>query len=211
MNTLFKKPLYLGISLLLSALCTAALAQDRTVDPEWPCIQAYVPEVAAAVIWPEFISEEQTGSWRKDKELKKVVRDFGNLEFFTDKDRERLGEYAESVPQDARIDIYNRVADGVITRFNQRRRDYFKGIRKYTRQQIKIAKTIESRLNELATLNDKTDADSMARKAELNENAAWQQRIFDRREKAIGLLCEAPVELEVVMGEIVRELAQYLP
>lgn len=188
----------------------AGISQDK-VDPDWPCIQAYVPEVAAAVVWPEPIDENIAGSWRKDDKLKPVVRDFGSLEIFTDADRERLVAFAESIPEEQRIDTYNRVADGIVIRFNQRRREYFKGIRKFTRQQIAVASTIESHLNELADLEGKTDAASMQRKQDLEETTAWQQRIFDRREGAITLLCETPVELETVMGDILRELAQFLP
>ena len=96
-------------------------------------------------------------------------------------------------------------------KFNQRRRDYLKGIRKFTRQQIAVAKQIETNLNELSQLAGKTDQASVTRKLEIEETTAWQQRIFDRRESAIRLLCETPVELETLMGDILRELAQNLP
>ena len=193
---------------------TQAIAQqnsEQTIDPEWPCIQAFVPEVAAAVIWPEPIAEDTLGKWRKDKLAKKIVNDFGSLEEFSNEDRERLAEYAESVPETERITSYNMVADGILHRFNQRRTQYFKGIRKYTRQQIDVAEQIETHLNELADLADKTDAESLARISELEDTTAWQQRIFDRREGAMSVLCETPVELETLLGDILRDLSQYLP
>ena len=102
-------------------------------------------------------------------------------------------------------------ADGILHRFNQRRSQYFNGIRKYTRQQIDVADQIESHLNELVSLANKTDDESLKRKKELEDTSAWQQRIFDRRESAIRLLCETPVDLETLLGDILRDLAQYLP
>ena len=198
---------------MLVFLFTAGVAnaQQDTPDPDWPCIQAFVPEVAAAVIWPEFIDDETIGKWRKDNPSKVIVNDFGSLEVFTEADRERLAAFAESIPEAQRINALNMAADGILHRFNQRRSQYFDGIRKYTRQQIDVADQIEMHLNELASLAGKTDEASLARKSELEETTAWQQRIFDRRESAIRLLCETPVELESLLGDILRDLAQHLP
>ncbi len=184
---------------------------NTEIDIEWPCIQAYVPEVSVAVVWPEPIEDEMVGSWLKDKELKKIVNEFGDLEQLNDAARDRIATFAESVPEEKRIEVYSQVADGVVYRFNQRRVDYFKGIRKFTRQQIAISQQVQDHLNELVVLEGKTDEDSQKRVADIRETTAWQQRIFDRREGAIRLLCEAPVELETVMGDILRDLAQYLP
>jgi len=197
--------------LFLCVTTGAANAQQNIPDPDWPCIQVFVPEVALAVIWPEFIEEETIGKWRKDKAIKKIVNDFGSLELFTETDRDRLADFAESVPEEERIHTFNMAADGILHRFNQRRSRYFNGIRKYTRQQIDVADQIEAHLNELVTLTNKTDEESLERKKQLEDTTAWQQRIFDRRESAIRLLCETPVDLETLLGDILRDLAQYLP
>lgn len=197
---------------LMASLPSIAIAQGTDgVDPDWPCIQAYVPEVAIAVIWPEPVEESIVTAWKKSDELKKVVRDFGGLETFSDEDRKRMEVFAESVAPEDRIDIYNKVAAGIVGQFNIRRKGYFKGIRKYTRQQIAVAEQIEVHLNELAELAESTDPESEERKQEIRDASAWQQRIFDKRERNIGLLCDLPVELESLMGEILRELAQFLP
>lgn len=198
-------------TILYLSLTPGAYAQQSNPDPDWPCIQAFVPKVAAAVIWPEIIEEEAIGKWRKDKAIKKIVNDFGSLEVFTEADRDRLAAFAESVPEAERIVTFNMAADGILHRFNQRRSQYFNGIRKYTRQQIDVAEQIETHLNELVSLANKTDETSVKRKKELEDTTAWQQRIFDRREGAIRLLCETPVELETLLGDILRDLAQYLP
>ena len=198
---------------LLGFTCAAPVlaAENTEIDIEWPCIQGYVPEVAVAVVWPEPIEDEVVGTWLKNNEVKKLVNVLGKLEVFDDAARDRIEAFAESIPEDQRIDTYNQVADGVVYRFNQRRSDYFKGIRKFTRQQIAISQKVQSHLNELVLLENKTDAESLQRIAEIKETTAWQQRIFDRREGAIRLLCETPVELETLMGDVLRDLAQYLP
>ena len=190
---------------------TVSSTSNPEIDVEWPCIQGYVEEVAVAVVWPEPIDENSLGSWLKEKELKKVVNYFGALEVFDEPARSRLQIFAESVSEEQRIQVYNQVADGIVYRFNQRRSDYLKGIRKFTRQQIAISEKVQAHLNELVSLENKTDTDSIKRIAEIKETTVWQQRIFDRRESAIRILCETPVELETLMGDILRDLAQYLP
>lgn len=190
---------------------SSMVVANTEIDFEWPCIQGYVPEVAIAVVWPEPIEEDVVGTWLKNKEVKNLVNELGKLEVFDDDARARIEVFAESIPEEQRIDTYNQVADGVVYRFNQRRSEYFKGIRKYTRQQIVISEQVQEHLNELVELEDKTDVDSLNRAAEIRETTAWQQRIFDRRESSIRLLCETPVELETVMGDVLRDLAQYLP
>jgi hypothetical protein len=70
-------------AVILATAVSASMAMAQSdADAEWPCIQAYVPEVAAAVIWPEPIEEQQVGGWRQDKELKSFVNRFGALEVF---------------------------------------------------------------------------------------------------------------------------------
>ena len=198
-----------GLALYLLLLTPAHSV--NVADPEWPCIQAYVPEVAIAVVWPEPVDDSIAKAWRKDERLKKIVRDFGSLETISESDRDRLGEFAESIAEADRIDVLNKAASGIVEQFNRRRSDYVRGIRKFTRQQIAVAKQIEGHLNELATLSNRTDEESVSKRVELEETTAWQQRIFDKRERTIGLLCDAPVEVESVMGDVLRELAQYLP
>jgi len=206
---------YMALSFLILAtpllLISSPTYSADEIDPEWPCIQAYVPEVAIAVIWPEPVEEDVYDVWRNDAKLKNFVLEFGQLEQFENTDRDRLASFAESIPEADRIATLNAAAAGIVNQFNARRSDYFKGIRKFTRQQIAMAKKIEEHLNELVVLSNRNDEESKKRVLDIEETTAWQQRIFDKRERTIGLLCETPVELESLLGDIVRDLAQFLP
>lgn len=196
------------ISLLLLPLQGTA---QSNVDQDWPCIQALVPELAAAVVWPEYIEEDQLGTWRDDPELKKLALDYGSLEVFSEAERTALAEFAESVPEDQRLVRFNRLVDGILHTVNKRRSHYIGGIKKYARQQSAVALQIEGFLNEKADLEGQQGAEVDSKREQLDATARWHQRIFDQRERAIGPLCDAPVELESVAGDILRELAQYLP
>jgi len=195
--------------LLLFLLSFAVRAQ--TSDPEWPCIQVLVPEIVAAVVWPQVIDESLIGAWKEDKSLTAIVNKLSDLDEFTESERQLIADFAESIPQASRADTLNKLADGIVTLSNRLRTQYIDGIKRYTRQQISIASQIESTLNQLAELDAQSNPVSVARRAEIEDTLHWHQRVYDRREHAIRSLCERPVELEEKLSQVLRELAQYLP
>lgn len=195
--------------LLLFLLSFAVRAQSS--DPEWPCIQVLVPEIVAAVFWPQVIDESLIGAWKEDKSLTAIVNKLSDLDEFTESERQLIADFAESIPQASRADTLNKLADGIVTLSNRLRTQYIDGIKRYTRQQISIASQIESTLNQLAELDAQSDSVSVARQAEIEDTLHWHQRVYDRREHAIRSLCERPVELEEKLSQVLRELAQYLP
>ncbi len=204
-----------GIFLLLLVF-NSQQAMAQSSDPEWPCIQVLVPEIVTAVMWPEFIPDEQLGKWKNDPELTRVVQELGAVDEFTDAERQRIEEFAESIAEESRLETLNMVAEGIVSTANKRRDKYISGIKKYTRQQISIANQIETVLNQLAELEQNEGGQNSSdeinnSRAEIEETLAWHQRVYDQRERAIQSLCDVPVELEEKLSSVVRELAQYLP
>jgi len=199
----FVQALLLGAAAVLSSI-----AHAQPTDPEWPCVQVFVPEVITAIYWPEVIPDEHLGLWKESPELEALVNELGNIDRFTDEERQRIQAFAEAVPETDKLAVLNSVANGVVATTNQRRMRFLQGIKKYTRQQIAIAAQIESTLNELAALND---ADDNERKSEIEETLAWHERVYDQRERSIISLCDRPVELEEKLSSVMRELSQYLP
>ena len=199
----------IGLSLASGMLWTSAEAQ--MADPEWPCIQVFVPEVMLAVQWPNFLEDSEMGLWKEDPTIASLARRLGEIDEFTDVERELIGEFAESIPEVDRSDVLNKLADGVVEVTNKRRSLFMKGIKKYTRQQISISKQLEEKLNLVAALEKKSDESSKKQLAELEENLHWHQRVYDQREQSIISLCERPVEIEEHLSGVMRELASYLP
>jgi len=196
---------------LLLALLVSLAASARQQDPEWPCVQVLVPEIVAAVVWPQVIDESISGTWRQNDSLAAMAGKLSDLDEFAESERQLIAEFVAAVPLDARTDILNRLADGIVSLSNQRRVQYIAGIKRYTRQQISIASQIESTLNLLANMDAQADSGDSSKQAEIEETLHWHQRVYDQREHAIQSLCERPVELEEKLAAVLRELAQYLP
>ena len=196
---------------LLLLLLLSFTARAQVSDPEWPCVQVLVPEIVAAVFWPETIDALLIGTWKQDESLTTMVNKLSDLDEFTESERALIADFAESIPETSRADTLNKLADGIVTLSNRLRTRYISGIKRYTRQQISIAAQIESTLNQLAQLEGQSDSESVARQVEIEETLRWHQRVYDQREHAIRSLCERPVELEEKLSAVLRELAQYLP
>ncbi len=183
-------------------------AEARQQDLEWPCVQVLVPEIVAAVVWPQVIDESISGTWRQNESLATMAAKLSDLDEFAESERQLIAEFVAAVPLDARTDTLNRLADGIVSLANRRRMQYIAGIKRYTRQQISIASQIEATLNRLAEMEAQADSEQQA---EIEETLHWHQRVYDQREHAIQSLCERPVELEENLSAVLRELAQYLP
>ncbi len=196
---------------LLITLSLSPLAGARQLDPEWPCVQVLVPEIVAAVVWPQPIDKSTSGSWQLDDSLVAMVEKLNDLDEFAETERQLIADFVTSVPLETRTATLNRLADGIVSLANRRRTQYIVGIKRYTRQQISIAAQVESTLNQLASMDEKAGAGDLTARLEIEETLHWHQRVFDRREHAIQFLCERPVELEERLATVLRELAQYLP
>lgn len=193
--------------LLLCFLLISCSASAQQSDPEWPCIQALVPEINLAVMWPQSIDESVIGSWKKDPAIASMVNRLSDLDTFGDTEQKLIADFIEPLTGEERSDTLNRLVDGILQQSNQLRAQYIRGIKRYTRQQISIARQIEDTLNRLSELEGKNNPQT----AEIEETLHWHERIYDQREKAIQALCERPIEAEEKLSQVMRELAQYLP
>jgi len=198
-----------ALALTISALLFLSQpSHAQTIDPEWPCIQVFVPEVMTAIYWPEVIPDEHIGLWKEAPEHRALVEELGNIDKFTDAERDRIEAFAQGLPESTKLQVLNSVADGIVATANARRARFLRGIKKYTKQQIAIAQQIEATLNEISAFDDSTSAE---RKAEIEETLAWHERVYDQRERSIISLCERPVELEEKLSSVMRELSYHLP
>jgi len=198
----------IGFKLCLAVFLAQPLSANAA-DPDWPCIQAFVPVVELGVLWPQVVPEADLGQWKSDERIAPLAKKLGNLAQYTDDDRKLVEQFIESTPAAEQVSTLNRLAEGSLAVANKRRALYIKGIRKYTRQQSAIAAQIEEGLNKLAQLEQ--DNVQSAERDELRETMDWHQRVFDQREHSMIALCDQPVLVEQTTSDVLRDLAQYLP
>ncbi len=211
------------LSALLGYSLTTGMALAQDVDPEWPCVQRLVPDVSLAVLWPLPVEEGMNLQWKQDPVIRDLAERLGDLPAYSEAQAEAVRAFAQGIPDDQKQTQLSLLAVGILDVTNGIRRQYIRGIKRYTRQQIAIADQIGETLNQISSLEglpQGTVAQSSDRPAsdkpdpqreELMETLTWHERIYDQREHAIRSLCEQPVELEETLSDVLRDLAQYLP
>lgn len=211
----------LSVLLGLSLATGIALAQDA--DPEWPCVQRLVPDVSLAVLWPLPVEEGMDSQWRKDPKIRALAERLGDLPAYTESEAEAVQAFAQSIPDEDKETQLTLLAIGILDVTNGIRRQYIRGIKRYTRQQIAIADQIGETLNQISSLEGSAEGTAARspdmpaseepdpQQEELMATLKWHERVYDQREHAIRSLCEQPVELEETLSDVLRDLAQYLP
>ena len=206
-----------GFALLTACVCSLATVSiishvnAQEVDPEWPCVQRLINEVSPAVMWPVPVEDGMDDAYREDTQIRALAEQLGDVETFTDAHRQSIADFANGISELEREQKLTLLATGVVEVSNRVRKDYIRGIKRYTRQQIAISQQIEDTLNELSLLENSNANSSGQSRQEIEETLRWHERVYDQRERNIQLLCEAPVELEQQLSEVLRDAAQYLP
>jgi hypothetical protein len=197
-----------GMNAKVAAVLVAALALAGAAplgaDPDWPCVQRFVPRLAAAALWP---GQPPGGDWRTEPEVAALVGRVAPRAVPEGEGIAAIERFAAPLDPDARrrllplafagaLDETNRVRDGVveqIRRFARRQRDLAEGVRR-----------LEAEMRA-------TPADAGPVRAELEQRHAFAAKSFTDAERTMRYACEAPVRLEGRLGAYARALAAALP
>ncbi len=190
------------------AICNTA-AQSAN-DSDWPCVQALVPEISASTIWAGPLPESIEKNWYDDQDVADSVYAIASRRTKVDQANPMIDEFASTLETKTKDEKLTLLFGGILQRLNKRRSEYIDGIKRFTRHQDEVAKKIENHLNDLAKLKGKTDDVSNTQRAELEETIKWSKRMFEDREKSIALLCEKPVQVDELAGELARSIANHL-
>jgi hypothetical protein len=193
---------------LASAFGTTAEAARGQGD--WPCIQREVPQISAGMVWTVGPIDAEDQSWSKDQLVADKVAEVSSRRKTVDQTIKVIDEFAGGLKED-RARVLTALFTGVLQRLNAERRQIMGGIKRYARKQAALAKLIKDRSIEWETLSGKTTTEEEKRKlAELEEQLAWDTRIYDEREQSLRYVCEIPVFLEQRLFKIGRHISQLI-
>jgi hypothetical protein len=199
-----------GLVIFVQAMfATVALGQP-VKDPDWPCVQALVPEISASTIWAGPLPETLETNWYDDQTIADSVYAITSRRTDLEQANTLIDEFAKLSSAEKKNEKLTLLFGGVLQQLNKRRTEFIQGIKRFTRHQDEVAKKIEGHLNEKAGLKGKTDETSNVRRAELEETIQWMKRMFEDREKSIASLCEKPVRVDELAGELARAIANHL-
>jgi hypothetical protein len=185
---------------VILALALALLPGGRALaaagaDPDWPCVQRLVPELAAGQVWA---GEPPLDALPADAALAPPVADMpGRIagRRLPPEEAARLAADAlAKVPEPERAAQRALVFREALRLINRERGELVAGIKRYAKRQRALADKITGDGRRLVEL--RRDPAQATTVAELDNARAWDMRVFDERQRALDTLCDQPVRLE---------------
>ena len=210
MNSMKSQMIRLPALALLVALHGSTASADTLVDRDWPCEQALVSEVSAAVVWDGPSVEGLSERWSSDPEVAALVRRLTARRTDGIEPDVLIESFAVAQPPATRDHRLSLLFAGVLQVLNADRHKLNTGILRYARDQQRRAEVLDGHLAEIVRLESKASEESRQRLPELRRRIDLEQRMFDDRERSIPFLCTRPRVVEQRIGELARAIAYHL-
>ncbi len=193
----------LGLVMAMMAVPVTAATFD---DPEWPCIQRRVDELAMFQMWPAAMPE---GDWREDPEIERIAARIAPRRVDMEEVGTTVADWLETVPEAEREEKAAQLFNAVLDMIQRDRQQVIAGIGRYARAQAKLSEEVEELQNELVAL-DAAEEKDLDRIEELEDALAWETRVYRERAQSLQYVCESPVLLEQRAFAIARLIAGML-
>lgn len=190
-------------SLSLIACSTLATAQDA--DPDWPCIQRLLPEIAGGMIWAGPPLEDADPK-AADKALKALAAELAARRVPIEEAERQVETFAAPLADADRAPRLTNLFNAALEIINQDRASIINGIKKFSRGQRTLADKITAKNQELETI----DRSEFLKRDTLTAERDWDIRIFEDRRQSLTFLCEQPVLLEQRAFALARAIASHL-
>ncbi|ETX28655.1 hypothetical protein [Roseivivax isoporae] len=183
----------IACGLLALTLAGPAFGADFS-DPTWPCIQRKVESLSPALMWPmDPAAAERELSEAEDDAVAELADTLALRRIDLEEAGTRVAAFAEAHGGDPVLlgQTFLRVFDHLSTR----RTRVMDGIAEFSLSQIALSKRIDAARAEMDTLMQADEPD-YDRVDEIEEQLAWDERIYTDRQRTLTYVCETPVLLE---------------
>jgi hypothetical protein len=184
--------LLFAIAVLCGGLRDADAADPRY--PDWPCVQAKVPDISIAAVWDGPSIEQAQSDWQDDPTIKSLVARLAARRIPIEEAQKNIAEFLAGAGS-AKADRGVLLFAGLFETLNHQRTDVVNGLERLQRSQRELAGRIKSDVSALHELQDKPQPDQ-AKLDELGNRIEWSTRIFEDRRRSVRYACEVPVIIE---------------
>jgi Spy/CpxP family protein refolding chaperone len=198
-----------GLLLLPLAVLTAASRGAGAADPrypDWPCVQAKVPDLSIAAVWDGPPIDEAMNAWHNDPVIASLVARLAARRIPLDEAQKNITDFVAAAGADKTHKGVLLFA-GLFDTLNHQRTEIMDGLERLQRREKDLADQIRADVAALRELQDKPQPDE-AKINELNVKIEWSTRIFDDRRKSVRYACEVPTLIERRLGALARTIRQ---
>jgi hypothetical protein len=174
--------------------------------PDWPCVQAKVPDISAAAVWDGPPIERAANSWQNDPQIKDLVTRLAARRTPMEEAQKTIAQFLTGDAA-SKADKGERLFAGLFETLNSERTAIMTGLERLARSEKALAEQIRSDTSALHELQDKSPPDQ-SKIDELATRVEWNTRIFEDRRQSIRYACEVPVIIEKRLFALSRMIQQ---
>jgi hypothetical protein len=184
------------IFLFLALTASSAMAAE---SGDWPCIQRKVPDLSLAAMWTGPELGEATKTWSENAAIKELVPRLAQRRTPPDEAAKLVADFGAKATRAQLADLFA----GLFETLNSERKRVLEGIERYGRKQKALAARIRKAQDELPKWKD----DTSGKYEELQDQIAWDTRIFEERQKSLTFVCEVPILIERRAFDLAHKIA----
>jgi hypothetical protein len=174
--------------------------------PDWPCVQAKVPEISVAAVWDGPPIEPAADTWQGDSAIKDLVARLAARRTSMEEAQKSIAEFLAGDAA-TKADKGKRLFAGLFETLNNERSEVINGLERLARSEKALAEQIKSDASALHELQDQSPPDQ-SKMGELASRVEWSTRIFEDRRRSIRYACEVPVIIEKRLFALSRTIQQ---
>jgi hypothetical protein len=186
---------------LIEAIPAWAAPPPRGEDPDWPCQQRLVPQLAAASYWSGPLDAE--GDWRADPDVTELVRRLAPRQVTTEDGLAAIADFAKT-PAGGRSHRLALVFRGLLEETDRERADLIERLLQMGRRQRELADLTARLGDELKSV----PPEATDQRLDLQQRHDFTARNFEEIQRTIRYACETPVALDARLGAWARALQQ---
>jgi chromosome segregation ATPase len=198
------------IFLLLAAAAVGALASAANAAdpryPDWPCVQAKVPEVSVAAVWEGPPIDKVGETWKDDAKVRELVARLAARRTALEDAQKAAEDFIAASGAD-KAEKAKLLFAGLFQELNRQRTEVMDGIERITHKEKELAETIRADRAELSEAQDSRTPDQQ-KIHDLTSRLEWGTRIYEDRRKTIRYVCDVPTVIERRLFTLGRAIAQ---
>jgi hypothetical protein len=198
-------PVAIGVLLAVTASAEPGFAADPRY-PDWPCVQAKVPEISLAAVWAGPPLDDAPDKWKDDAKISTLVTKLAARRTPLEEAQKAITEFLAG-PVAEKSATGKLLFAGLFETLNAQRASVMNGLERITRKQRGAADKIRSDALALQALQGASPPDQ-SKIDELGNQLVWETRIFDDRRHVITFVCEVPTAIDQRLFALGRTIQQ---
>ena len=190
---------------VVAASTECGLAADPRY-PDWPCVQAKVPEISLAAVWAGPPLDDATEKWKNDAKVSALVPILAARRTPLEEAKKAVTEFLTGSAAE-KTETGKLLFAGLFETLNAQRNSVLNGLERVTRRQREAADKIRSDTLALQALQDTSPPDQ-PKIDDLSNQLIWETRNFEDRRRVIGFVCEVPTAIDqrlFALGRVIQQ------